>query len=826
VSGTTAKRSSGGDTGRAAKGGGGAGGGGDASPHGHAILRYCQAGDWEAVKLEAKKPDSKVTIEDESFGWTPGHFAANTGDATVLTVLLHMKAKIDAVDHEGNTMLMLAGRMGHCRATEFLIGKKADMNLQNNQGWTALVWVAINGHEDTATTLLNASCDYFMPDKEGRTACMWAARHGHLGLVETLLAYGLNLSVKDNAGLTILDHCQDHLDMATTILAVDEVNHCLQAAAMGNDLESCRAAIEAGADVDTRDGDGWTPLLWAAMHQSLDMVQLVVRYGANPTLLDQHGDVIQGLTTQHLQVGEAIEAILEGNARLLQAAKESNWEWVAEELANGAFINVRDDSQRTALMYAAKHCSAEGVELLLNKSCFVNDRDSFGWAAVHYAVTERSCETVSMFHYLGADLNVKTYEGDGLLHMAVRADDSAMIQLLLAASLDIEDVEVNLLTPLMMAGQHGLSQSAQTLLAYGANIEAQSTEALGARSAVALAIVEGHEGTAAVFLQPLVAPPKLPCEVESGTGKGKTNRVGMMSSSFGLSTTEVAKKAPSGGPSAKAKAAAGGVAARRKAAPKAKLQIRGSHPNALMDAAVARRGQQPWKNVANPAKIAVKQLDGDGSSPLALAVRYKRTVTGALLLHNKADPNAADDVGTTVLMEAVMTRQTEIVERLVALGAKVEKKNKYKQDAIDVCEDAVIRQYLNRKIALDRLAESQSTEKPGLIREENEDEEEEDVEPPEPGPESLGFAVRVENLPTKKMTQAMLEKQVRGVMKRCGAPNPPLLKVEIHAITGLPLGHAYAYFLDAVSQDLAMRGHGDEVMGHPVRIIKEPVYNN
>lgn len=100
-----------------------------------------------------------------------------------------------------------------------------------------------------------------------------------------------------------------------------------------------------------------------------------------------------------------------------------------------------DDNARTSLMWAAKEGNAEAVHMLIARNADVNDRDNMGWAAVHFAVIEKNPVTVSMFHFLGADMGVKTYEGDGLLHMAVRADDAVMIQLLLAAGCDPEDAD-------------------------------------------------------------------------------------------------------------------------------------------------------------------------------------------------------------------------------------------------------------------------------------------------------------------------------------------------------------------------------------------------
>lgn len=53
------------------------------------------------------------------------------------------------------------------------------------------------------------------------------------------------------------------------------MNDELQVAVRNNDVEAVKAAIEEGADVNVHDEEGWTPLMWAALHQSLDMVPWV-----------------------------------------------------------------------------------------------------------------------------------------------------------------------------------------------------------------------------------------------------------------------------------------------------------------------------------------------------------------------------------------------------------------------------------------------------------------------------------------------------------------------------------------------------------------------
>eukprot|EP00405_Crypthecodinium_cohnii_P036135 CAMPEP_0206541928 /NCGR_PEP_ID=MMETSP0325_2-20121206/9888_1 /ASSEMBLY_ACC=CAM_ASM_000347 /TAXON_ID=2866 /ORGANISM="Crypthecodinium cohnii, Strain Seligo" /LENGTH=851 /DNA_ID=CAMNT_0054039927 /DNA_START=159 /DNA_END=2715 /DNA_ORIENTATION=+ len=783
--------------------------------------RHLQEHDWEAVKVEARRPDCKVNIKEESFGWTPGHFAASAGVAHCLKALLECKAKIDLPDNEGNTMLMLSSRANHDKAVEFLLSNRLDGSDV----------VAMNGFEEMAGTLLGAAADHNKADNTGMTACMWAARHGHLEVVELFLACGLNLNVADHSGLTVLDHCNTHLQMSSTISALHEVNGALVKAAQLNDLAGVAEAIDAGADLDTRDDDGWTPLMWGAVYGNLDLVQLVVRYGANPSLQDENGQVVEKLQTHHLAVGEAVECTLGANSRLLEAAQEGNWAAVVEELNIGAFINIRDDCQRTALMWAAKHCSSDGVYMLLSRNANVNDRDSFGWAAVHYAVIERSPETVSMFHYLGADMKVKTYEGDSLLHMAVRADDGVMIQLLLAAGLELEDVDINIMTPLMMAAYHGLTRAVQTLIAYGASVAAKSTEEHFSRGPLALAVVQGQEHAVAALLAPIVTPPKLSAEVDAIEEKATTTKASstkdVKSSSKASSTKGSANNAKSAAAiaaaagkqqqqqiSAKAKAAAGGVAARRKAAPKAKVEFRGDSAIALLDEAVRLRSEQPWKAVTQPAKTIVKQADSLGNTALSLAVQLRQTSIATMLIHATSDPNAADNQGNTVLMHAVLTRQKEAVEYMLNLGARLEKQNKEGLTAVDLCEDPTIRALLDRRLALGKVPAADPT-----LEEEWKKREEANLR----AKQSVmsAFCVRLENLP-RDMPVPSLEHEIRTLMRIASAPNPSQMYIETDPITGLPRGHAYLAMPDAVAQDLGVRCDGQDVNGLLVRAYKEP----
>ena len=71
-------------------------------------------------------------------GWTPLHYAATSGQLTILTQLLENHAYIDAESPNGSTPLMMAAMYGTPQAVKLLIDAGADPLLKNQQGITAI----------------------------------------------------------------------------------------------------------------------------------------------------------------------------------------------------------------------------------------------------------------------------------------------------------------------------------------------------------------------------------------------------------------------------------------------------------------------------------------------------------------------------------------------------------------------------------------------------------------------------------------------------------------------------------------------------------------
>ncbi|MBE8167198.1 MAG: ankyrin repeat domain-containing protein [Shewanella sp.] len=82
--------------------------------------------------------------------------AAHYGYDNALKIKLKHGARVDKVDEDGNTMLMIAAKRGMDEVAETVLKYTPDVTLKNNDGLTALDCALAHGKEDIAHTLLAA----------------------------------------------------------------------------------------------------------------------------------------------------------------------------------------------------------------------------------------------------------------------------------------------------------------------------------------------------------------------------------------------------------------------------------------------------------------------------------------------------------------------------------------------------------------------------------------------------------------------------------------------------------------------------------------------
>ena len=148
------------------------------------------------------------------------------------------------------------------------------------------------------------------------------------------------------------------------------------------------------ADINKGDNDGMTPLMYAVITDSIEVVQYLLEAGADVNATDYHGmtplmyaysiEVAQLL----LEAGADVNATNNnGYTALMHAVRIYSIEFVELFLENGADVNAKDNRGRTPLMFAY---SIEVAQLLLEAGADINIEDNIGQTALDFALARRN----------------------------------------------------------------------------------------------------------------------------------------------------------------------------------------------------------------------------------------------------------------------------------------------------------------------------------------------------------------------------------------------------------------------------------------------------
>ena len=109
---------------------------------------------------------------------------------------------INAVNKNGNTLLMEAVAIGYYDLADYLIEKNADISITNNKGENALILSA--NYPYILNLLINNKADINAVDNNGKTALHYACEGGDLYSVKLLIKSGADINKRDILGKTML----------------------------------------------------------------------------------------------------------------------------------------------------------------------------------------------------------------------------------------------------------------------------------------------------------------------------------------------------------------------------------------------------------------------------------------------------------------------------------------------------------------------------------------------------------------------------------------------------------------------------------------------
>uniref|UniRef100_A0A7N6BUP9 KAP NTPase domain-containing protein n=1 Tax=Anabas testudineus TaxID=64144 RepID=A0A7N6BUP9_ANATE len=231
-------------------------------------------------------------------------------------------------------------------------------------------------------------------------------------------------------------------------------------------LAAMKAHLDKFRDVDSRSDNGQTPLMVAAEQGNLDIVQELIRRGANVNLDD-----------------------VDCWTALISAAKEGHIEVVRELLENNANLEHRDMGGWTALMWAAYKGRTDVARLLLEKGANPNITGQYSVYPIIWAAGRGHAEIVHLLLQHGAKVNCSDKYGTTPLIWAARKGHYDSVMHLLANGADADQEGANSMTALIVAVKGGYTEVVKELLKRNPNVNMTDKDG---NTALAIAAKEGH----------------------------------------------------------------------------------------------------------------------------------------------------------------------------------------------------------------------------------------------------------------------------------------------------------------------------------------------
>ncbi|CAA7031427.1 unnamed protein product [Microthlaspi erraticum] len=283
----------------------------------------------------------------------PIHIAARCGSVEIVQQLVGFGCDINSKTDAGDTALLISAIHKHTALVKVLVLAGADFGLVNKFGhsvlsiagsnkwslglqrvilelirfgcvphssnasiFSPLLYVAQAGDAEALKSLVRAQetfLDY--QDEDGFSAAMLAAMNGHVEVFRVLVYAGADVKLINKCGDTVvsLSEKNGNRDMIEKVMlefALEKDNrnmagfYALHCAARRGDVEAVKLLSGKGYGLDTPDGDGYTPLMLAAIEGHGYMCAFLISRGANCNAKNGGGMMLVDMA-----VGDAEEVI-------------------------------------------------------------------------------------------------------------------------------------------------------------------------------------------------------------------------------------------------------------------------------------------------------------------------------------------------------------------------------------------------------------------------------------------------------------------------------------------------------------------------------------
>lgn len=440
------------------------------------ILQLCQKGEWPPVEQAIKNLEKVITgggddinstplsgVSDTVTGMTPLMYAVKENRTSLIDRLIELGCDVCARNFENYNALHIAALYAREDIVRSLIGKKGvDVNAPGGAKQQSAVHLVASRQTGTATSILRLLLNStgkeirLKPDGTGKIPLLLAVEAGNQSMCRELLSV---------------------LPMEQLRCITETGDTAVHLAARRKDLDMVKILVDYGANVDSQNGEGQTPLHIASAEGDDLLVKYFYSVRASASITDN-----QDRTPMHLAAENGHATIIElladkfrasifertkdGSTLMHIASLNGHADCAMMLFKKGVYLHMPNKGGARSIHTAARYGHVGIINTLLQKGEKVDVTTNDNYTPLHIAVESGKPAVVETLLGFGADVHVRGGKmKETPLHIAARVKDGDRCALMLlksgaAPNLATDDGE----TPVHVAAKHGNLQTLQLLL--------------------------------------------------------------------------------------------------------------------------------------------------------------------------------------------------------------------------------------------------------------------------------------------------------------------------------------------------------------------------
>ena len=464
------------------------------------LMTLATGGDMEGTKilLSMGADASAVDIENSN----ALYYAATSGDFPELLNLLAINGA--SVDSTGgwsdNSPLHEAVMSDYTESVRQLLDLGANVNASDNLGDSPLHDASYHGNLEVYQLLLDHGANVDATNSDYSTPILSAAQNEQFEICLEMLKRSSDLQLHCDVLDVVIDYQEEEIEkMLTDAGCVSDtgsysyddtylISNNLVIASLSGDADLLKAELEAGTDITmSLNWDGERAIHIAAHHGHLKIIELLLEYGAEIDVLDDHGwgalhkaaaagnEAIVDLLLKNgadanLKVPYSYWNNFDGSTPLSKAILNGHLAIVKKLISAGASLELSVGEFAHSPLHVAASLDTlaswdyelfeaeatsfvknrtEILKLLVDKELDVNEIDDNGQTPLHLAAATNYSDAAKLLIKNGAEMSIgDSIMGSSPLHIAARNDAGEVVQILLNNGVDPNLVDAYQESPL------------------------------------------------------------------------------------------------------------------------------------------------------------------------------------------------------------------------------------------------------------------------------------------------------------------------------------------------------------------------------------------